>query len=397
MSATSYERILHSVDARRVLLLGFFLRIPVFSVSVVLTLHVVQGLHRSYADAGLVAAGATLAIAVSEPWRGRLLDRFGLRAVMLPLLAGTAVCWSVAPFVGYWKLLLLATIGGLFASPTFSVIRQALMAAVGLDDRRTALSLDGVVLELACMVGPLVSVWMTTVLPTSQVLFLVEACGVAGGLVLWWRNPSLRDPGARTVSASAEVPRRAWFRPGFVAVCGAVAAASIVLTGSDVSIVAAVQEWHAVPVMGLILVCWSSGSIIGGLAYGMLPRAVSPFALLFALALVTVPLAWADGVFRMATLALVAGLFCAPTVTSTVDALSRMVPAAARGEALGWHGSFMMAGSAVGSPLAGLAIDRAGYQGGFLAVAAIGMAVAGAGWAAMRMRRRFVAAHALAA
>lgn len=397
MSAKSYERILRGVDARRILLLGFFLRIPVFSVSVILTLHVVQGLHRGYADAGLVAAAATLAIAVSEPLRGRMLDRFGLRAVMLPLLAGTALCWMIAPFVGYWKLLLLAAIGGILASPTFSVIRQALMAAVDLEDRRTALSLDGVVLELACMVGPLVSVWLTTVLSTAQVLFLVEMSGVAGGLVLWWRNPSLRSTDAATPAAGSAVPRTAWFRPGFLAVCGAVAAASIVLTGSDVSIVAAVQQWHAVPVMGLILVCWSSGSIVGGLVYGMLPRAVSPFTLLFALAVATVPLALADGVVKMATLALVAGLFCAPTVTSTVDALSRMVPAAARGEALGWHGSFMMAGSAVGSPLAGLAIDRAGFQGGFVAVAVIGIAVAAAGWGAMRMRRRFVAQHALAA
>ncbi len=393
----SYERILRGVDARRILILGFFLRIPVFSVSVILTLHVVQGLGRSYADAGLVAAGATLAIAVSEPLRGRMLDRFGLRKVMLPLLAATALCWGIAPFVGYWKLLVFATIGGLFASPTFSIIRQGLMAAVADDDRRTVLSLDGVVLELSYMVGPMVSVWLTTVMPTAHVLFLVEMTGVAVALVLWWQNPSIRSVETDAGAGVGRIPRRAWFRPGFVAVCGAVAAASIVLTGSDVSIVAAVREWHAVPVMGLVLVCWSFGSIVGGLVYGMLPRPISPFALLFALACVTAPLALAGGVLPMATLAVFAGLFCAPTVTSTVDAVSRMVPAAARGEALGWHGSFMMAGSAIGSPAAGMAIDHGGFQGGFAGVALVGVAVAAVGWGAMRVRRRFVAQHALAA
>ncbi|WP_246136686.1 MFS transporter [Leekyejoonella antrihumi] len=384
-------------DARRILLLGFLIRIPIFSAGVILTLHVVERLGRSYTAAGLVAAGATLAVAASEPLRGRLLDRFGLRKVVLPSLVMTGLCWSVAPFVGYWKLLLLATVGGLFAAPTFSIIRQGVMAAVSIDDRRTALSLDGVILELSYMVGPLVSVWLTTFVSTAYVLFGVEMLSVVGCALLWWQNPSLRAVDTVRLEGVPTVPRRAWFRPGFVAVCGAAAAGTIVLTGSDVSIVAAVQEWNAVAMMGLVLVFWSLGSVIGGLVYGTLSRAISPFALLLGLAMVTAPMALAGGIVRLGALAFVAGLFCAPTVTSTVDAVSRMVPGVARGEALGWHGSFMTAGSAVGAPLAGVAIDHLGFRGGFLSVAALGVVVAGGGWFAMKLRRRFVAQHALAA
>jgi predicted MFS family arabinose efflux permease len=56
--------------------------------------------------------------------------------------------------------------------------------------------------------------------------------------------------------------------------------------------------------------------------------------------------------------------------------LSRVVPEQARGEALGWHGSSLTAGSAIGAPLAGVAIDWWGDGGGVVIVSALGMTVA---------------------
>ena len=44
---------------------------------------------------------------------------------------------------------------------------------------------------------------------------------------------------------------------------------------------------------------------------------------------------------------------------------------------MGWHGSAMTAGSAVGAPLAGFAIDLGGWRWGFLVVSAVGVLVAG--------------------
>ena len=157
------------------------MRIPIFAGGVVLTLHVVQTLGRSYGAAGLVTAGATVAIAVSGPWRGRLLDRMGLRRVVLPSLLVSAACWSVAPFVGFWPLLALAALAGLFVVPTFSIIRQAVIAAAPEGDRRTALALDSVAVEVSFMVGPVLGVWAATLWPTSWVLFGIEMLGVVAG------------------------------------------------------------------------------------------------------------------------------------------------------------------------------------------------------------------------
>ncbi|GAB3497025.1 MFS transporter [Flexivirga sp.] len=397
MSFSPYQRVLSISDARRVLLLGLLLRIPIASAAVVLTLHVVQSLGRSYSEAGLVAAGATLAIAVSGPWRGKLLDRMGLRRVVLPSLVVNAVCWAIAPFAGYWMLLVLATVAGLFIVPTFSIIRQGVIAAVPDSDRRTALSVDSMSVELAFMVGPVLAVWLATAFDTRFVLCGIELAGVLAGVALYVLNPPLRGADPETDAAGQVVPRRAWFRAGFLAICGAAAACTIVLGGSDVAIVAAMREFDAVGQMSIVLVPWAGGSLFGGLIYGAVSRPVQPFLLLLGLAVATAPMALAGGTWSLAAIALIAGLFCAPTITATVDAVSRVVPSAARGEAMGWHGSFMTAGSALGAPLAGAAIDSTGFGGGFLLVAAIGAAVALTGYGALHLHRRRVAMHALAA
>lgn len=392
MPLDPYRRVLSVPALRQALVLGVLVRIPIFAGGVLLTLHVVQTLGRSYGAAGLVTAAATLCIAVSGPWRGRLLDSKGLRRVVLPSLVVTAFCWSIAPFVGYVPLLVLAALAGLFVVPTFSIIRQAVIAAVPESDRRTALALDSVSVELSFMIGPLIGVWAATIWPTAWVLFSIEMLGVVAGIGLWLANPVMRVEragGDDLAGGPAEkLPRSAWFRPRFLAVCGAAAATTIVLSGSDIAIVAALREFGQISLIGPVLAIWGLGSVIGGLVYGMLHRSIPAFLLLGGLSLSTLPIALAPSVWPFAVLAFLSGLLCAPTITATVDQVSRVVPEAARGEAMGWHGSFMTAGSALGAPVAGLAIDQWGWRGGFVSVSLIGVAVAVAGAGATVTRRR---------
>jgi len=90
----------------------------------------VDALHRSYGAAGLLTTAATVAVAISGPWRCRLLDQRGLRKVVLPSVVVQALCWSTAPWVDYWWLLGLAALAGLFVVQTFSVVRQIILNAV---------------------------------------------------------------------------------------------------------------------------------------------------------------------------------------------------------------------------------------------------------------------------
>lgn len=371
-------------DVRRVVLLGLVIRIPLWASSVVLTLHVVTHLHRSYGAAGALSAVATIALAVSAPWRGRRLDRVGLRGAVAPSLVVLAVCWSVAPFVSYWPLLVLSAGAGLFVVPTFSIVRQALMHAVPEQQRKVALSIDAVALEISFMIGPALGVLLATYTSTPWALFATEFATVLGGLLLWAANPDLR---AEDAASSAAHRVRTWMSPAFVGVLVASVAATIVLTATDVGVVAALRHMHHQSWIGWELAVWGFGSAVGGLLYGAMHRSVPMYLLLGMLSATTLPVVLAREPASLAVLLFVAGLCCAPTVTATVDAVSRVVPERVRGEALGWHGAAFTVGGAVGAPLAGVAIDATGWHGGFVLPSVIGLAVAALlGLAAVRTR-----------
>ena len=240
-------------------------------------------------------------------------------------------------------------------------------------------------MELAFIIAPALAVWAATQWSTTWVLFTTQMAGVLAGILIWVVNIPLRGEGEAQVGTT-RVLRRTWFRLPFLAVCLAATATTLVLSGSDIAIVAAMREFGATPQIGLVLALWGLGSLIGGLVYGALQQPISAFLLLAGLALVTLPMALATSPWTLALLGLVAGLLCAPTITASVDQASRLVPAAARGEAMGWHGSFMTTGGALGAPLAGLGIDHAGWGAGFVLVAVVGFVVAAAGWSRGRLR-----------
>ncbi len=389
MDTATYRAIFALRDVRRVLLLSLIIRIPMWAGSVVLTLHVVAHLHRSYAAAGVLVGFATVALAISSPWRGRRLDQVGLRRAIVPSLVVLTGCWSIAPFVSYWPLLALATLAGLFVVPSFSIVRQALMHAVPPHQRKAALSIDSVAVEISFMIGPVLGVLAATYLNTSWALLGCELCSVLGGVLLWVVNPPLRAASLDREAASATTAHagiRSWLNPAAAVALVASIAATLVLTGTDVGIVAALRQMGHQSWIGWVLAVWGLGSAVGGFLYGAMHRTVPVLLLLALLSAATIPVALASDPVTVAVLLLLAGFFCAPTITGTVDALSRAVPERVRGEALGWHGSAMTTGSAAGAPLAGIAIDAFGWPGGFVSAGLVGLAVAAVGAVALRAR-----------
>jgi predicted MFS family arabinose efflux permease len=183
---------------------------------------------------------------------------------------------------------------------------------------------------------------------------------------------------------------RSWFTPGLAAVLAASSAATIVLAGTDVGVVAVLRTHHAVGLTGLVMAAWGLASMLGGAVFGALKRPVSPFAMLAVLAALTAPIGLADGPWWLALAILPAGALCAPLVTATAEEVARRVPERVRGEAMGWHGSAMTVGIALGAPLAGSAIDAGGPWAGFAAVGAVGLLLAAVGLGAQRLvvRRR---------
>ena len=387
MALTEYRRVLAAAGARHALAIGLLIRIPLMAANVILVLHVVESLDMSYGAAGAVSATYTVALAISGPWRGRLLDRYGLRRTVLPCVVVGASCWAVAPWVGYLPLLLLVAVAGLFVVPTFSIIRQWLIVATPVESRRTAMVLDSVASETSFMIGPAVGVVVAIRIDTGTALLAAQALALFGGLLLFVINPPMRHHD-ETTSGGRE-PRlglRRWLTPVVLAVLAAAAASTTVLSGGDVGVVAAMRAMGHDSRIGLVLTLWGLGSVIGGLVYGGMRRSIPVFWLLLGLGVSTLPIAFAREPISFCVLLFVSGLFCAPTIAATTDHLSRVVPARVRGEALGWHGSAMTGGSALGAPLAGIAIDEVGWQSAFVVNAVVGVLVATLGLAALLVR-----------
>jgi MFS family permease len=393
MSLAAYHRVLALPGVRALTLLGVLARIPHTAISMVLTLHVVLALDRGYGDAGLVVGAFTVGAAVGAPWRGRVVDRVGLRRALVPSLVVEAAVWGCAPWLPFEALVAAVVLAGLLGLPVFTVIRLSLSILVPEPQRRTAYALDSMAVEASFMVGPALGVLVATHGSTTAAMMLLGATTVVAGIALMVVNPPTRSAGAtaltHTVGAGPQRPRpRVPVSAALLAVLGATAGATLVLAGTDVAIVAELRGHDALDLTGLIMVAWCGSSLLGGLVYGAAPRGVPPFALLLALAALTVPIGLASSPLVLCLAVLPAGALCAPLISSTAEAVARLVPERVRGEAMGWHGSALTAGSAAGAPIAGFAIDGIGSWAGFGIVGVTGAVLAIVGLALVAVHRR---------
>jgi MFS family permease len=397
MSLAAYHRVLALPGVRSLTLLGVLARIPHTAISMVLTLHVVLSLDRGYGDAGLVVGAFTVGAAVGAPWRGRAVDRLGLRRALVPSLVVEAVVWSSAPWLPFEALVGAVVLAGLLGLPVFTVIRLSLSVLVPEPQRRTAYALDSMAVEGSFMVGPALGVLVATHGSTTVAMMLLGGATVVAGVALMVVNPPTRSAaGTPSAAATSGAPAIGGRRPAgrvpvsaaLLAVLGATAAATLVLAGTDVAIVAELRTHDALDLTGLIMVAWCGSSLPGGLVYGAAPRGVPPLALLLALAALTVPIGLASSPLVLCLAVLPAGALCAPLISATAEAVARLVPERVRGEAMGWHGSALTAGSAAGAPVAGFAIDGIAPWAGFAFVGVTGAVLAVIGLALVAIHRR---------
>ena len=431
MNFALYKELLAIKPVRRLLIVGMIARIPHSAAGVLLTLHIVLTLGEGYAAAGAAAAVMTIGIAVGAPWRGRRVDTVGLRRALIPSVISEAVIWSVVPHVPYEWLLALVFVGGLLTLPIFSVVRQSLGVLVGGDQRRTAFALDAITTELVFMIGPAAGAIVATTGHSVIGLTVVGVSTSVAGLFLMWFNPPTRSAAAdvdyeadqqegaevavvaaapaHLQEAAAELApmaagglRRsglrdkvadnfAWFTAAVAAVFAVAAGAGMVLSGTDVGIVAALETGGHQAEIGLVFIFWCAASVVGGVLYGAMHRPVSPILLLLGMAALTIPMGFAQDTLTLCLLSLLPGLLCAPVLSSASEKVADLVEEGRRGEAMGWYGSALTAGVALGAPLAGVFIDGIGPSAGFVAVGTAGVVLCLLGLVLQHLRRRRMA------
>jgi MFS family permease len=428
-----YQELLAVRPIRRLLTVGMIARIPHSAAGVLLTLHIVLTLGEGYAAAGAAAAVMTIGIALGAPWRGRRVDTVGLRKALIPSVVSETVIWSVVPHVSYEWVLALVFVGGLLTLPIFSVVRQSLGVLASGEQRRTAFALDAISTELVFMLGPAAGAIVATAGYSVVGLTVVGVCTSLAGIFLMWFNPPTRSAvpdedyetdqqeGAEVAvvaaapahlqEAAAELapvaagglrrsglrPARlrhrvahnfAWFTAAVAAVFAVAAGAGMVLSGTDVGIVAALETGGHQAEIGLVFVFWCAASVVGGLLYGAMHRPVSPILLLLGMAALTIPMGFARDTLTLCLLSLLPGLLCAPVLSAASEKVAELVEEGRRGEAMGWYGSALTAGVALGAPLAGLFIDGVGPSAGFVSVGTAGVVLCLFGLVLQHRRRR---------
>jgi len=159
---------------------------------------------------------------------------------------------------------------------------------------------------------------------------------------------------------------------------------------AEVSTVAFSSEQHAKSYAGVLLACWSAGSMLAGLITGTLawrrppiPRVRVGTALL---ALVMVPMSFVGSMLAMGVALFVAGFAIAPTLIALFAAIEHGVPAARLTEGIAITHTGLAAGLAPGAALAGLVIDAHGASPSYLVALGSGVLAA---LAALALPRSF--------
>ncbi|MFB4272949.1 MFS transporter [Nonomuraea sp. GTA35] len=373
---TRYRQVLAVPGMASLLGVSLLARAAITADVMALTMYVVLGLDMSYVAAGGVAAALTAGVALGGPLLGRMIDRRGLRTVLLVTVMAQVVFWLSVPILPYGILLGAAFAAGLLMVPAQPVTRQAIAAMTTAGQRRAAFALESVQGELSYIVGPAIVILCAAKMSPDVVAWGVGAAIAAGGAGIALLNPPLRAEDEADAGATGRPPRREWLGAGMIAVLTMAFGTTTLLSGVDLAIVATLEEAGQVSWAAVVVAVFGVASVAGGLIYGALPRPLPTWLLLGLLGLVTIPAGLAHDWPWLCVAMVGAGLLTAPTLSTVADAVSRLAPASVRGEATGLQSSAQSAGFALGSPIVGMAIDVSVPAGGFAAAGLAGLAAA---------------------
>jgi MFS family permease len=383
-----YRKLLGTPGAWAFVLPGFAARQPfaMLTISVVLLVEYTTG---SYGTAGAVAAVTGVALALCAPHGGRLADRYGQRAVLVPgavlhaASAGTLVALALAGSPA-WALLAAAVPTGATVPQIGPMVRSRW--AVALADPssppspllQTAAAFESVTDEFTFVVGPIVATALCTGVHPAAGLVAEAALTVAGG----WLFAAQRKTAPAPHRASAGRAARhvsALSVPGVRALVIAFLGIGAVFGGMQVSITAFTEDAGHAGLNGLLYGTFAAGNTLSGVADGAVTWRRTPrWRLLTAYGALTAACAplWAvRPLLLLGGLGLFVGLCIAPALITGYTLVEALVPAATRTEAFTWLTGAVALGQAAAVTVAGLLVDHAGPHASFT-VPLIGTAAA---------------------
>ncbi|HTU31120.1 MAG TPA: MFS transporter [Solirubrobacteraceae bacterium] len=349
------------------------------SLSILLTL---RASTHSFATAGIAVGGFAVAQATMSPLAGGMIDRFGMRRVLLPCAAvqATALTVLVAASDAHASsavLVVLAAASGA-SMPPVSACSRMLWPRVTPDraTRDAAYALDSIAQEIVWTTGPLV-VGAIAGLASPRLAVLTAAAVSLVGTTLFATAPATRrvhrGRGGGALRAVLQCrPLQILFMVDLLL--------GLQLGVVEVGLPALAIHEGSHGAAGILLSLWSIGSLVGGLLYGARHWGSSSerqlAMLLLGSAAVTVPLAIAWDLPSAFVLAAIAGVCGAPLFSRLYSLVGDHAPESATGTAFSWNTAALVAGIAGGSALAGISVSDLGVRAPFLLSAGFGAVAA---------------------
>ncbi|MFI1732123.1 MFS transporter [Streptomyces acidicola] len=377
------------------LLPAFAARQPFAMLTISLVL-LVQHTTGSYGAAGAVAAVTGVSMALFAPFNGRLADRHGQRAVLVPgvvlhSLAGlslTALALADAPL---WALFAAAVPTGASVPQIGPMVRARWGVKLqGTPLMTTATAFESVTDELTFVLGPLLATALCTTVDPAAGLVTEAALTLIGGLLFAAQRGTQPAP---VLDGHARVEHVSALRvPGVRVLIVAFLGIGSVFGGMQVSLAAFSESIGEPGLNGVLYGVFAAGNMLSGLVCGAIAWKAAPQRRLVvaytALALTAAGL-WAAhsamSVLVLGGLGLLVGMCVAPALVIGYTLVDGLVPAAARTEAFTWLTGAVALGQAAAVTVAGQLEDRLWDGAGFL-VPAAGTALALAVLVALRSR-----------
>lgn len=375
MSA-SYARVLRIPHARRTFATALVGRLSYGIVPLSVMLAVIRA-SGSYAVAGTVMALFGATVVFLAPARASLIDRYGPRRALVPMLVAytvllgllTAAVWR--PGAPAYVLGALTALAGACVpplGPTMRTVWSRLAPDRALLQR--AYSLDAVAEELLFVSGPLL-VGVLVGVATPAVGIVVGAALMVTGAVGFVLSPVVR--GMAPTGRRGAVGRGKGDRPVLRRISRPVTAAvavGVALGVLDLLVMVFAERHHRGGAsVAWVLAALSAGSAVGGLLNGAVDwRTSAPVRLALLTAGLGVALLGAGLAPGLGTLALtmtVAGLFVSPAITTAYLIADEAVADEARTRAGAWVNTAINAGSTAGMAAAGVLAGRLPVAGCF--------------------------------
>jgi predicted MFS family arabinose efflux permease len=359
ISLARYTALLEPRDMKQTIAASMIGRLPIGITGLAILL-LVQAATGSFSKGGAATACYVIGLATVAPALGRFIDRNGPRLALLTcsvafpvalLCLVAAVETSSHPVL----ILLFAAAAGVSFPPITVCMRTYFKQRLSNDALlATAYSLESVLIELIFIVGPmLVALFVAAASPAAAVLF-AAASGCVGTL-LFLRSPPLRSWRVEPRAAASVLGPLS--RPRFVALVAIILCYSTAFGLLEIGMTAYATERGNAALAGVLLGLMSTGSALGGIAYGSrswhLPL-MRQFALMLALmgaGLMVLALPWAPWPF--AFWSLFAGIVMAPALIIQSMIVAKTARPDQVTEAFTWSASALLCGVGIGMAAGG--------------------------------------------